>query len=335
MVIVITPMSCHLRNEDGGSRLCVDTILYLDFGANVRKKVKMDEKVLESVLPHYEQFVKNRDTYGYNVASNAVYGIVAAGEYCHVNYTTCFGRLANLRGYEVTKKNPDAVLVQIQDKGLDIKKTRLFYEWLANFSPFRDALVIKDTSEVLKNKALIFDAHVPNRLMVGAAITARSPWEDFGGVTFTQDSLLLWNKLVEAGVHPDYAFIAAFGLRKGREGYTVGSSQGHSAFRYDHSMEAQFIHQNFVNNKPMDKVKTYHQTSSYETPSQYWRTPFAKGIPDFTTWLANAVKDIANGDKGKNVNPFAKTSVTPVATEDKIIAGFIEREGDFFKEIAA
>lgn len=314
------------------------TVLYLSFSPFVRKNVKMDEKVLERVQDHFDRFVKGRGVEQYqSTIANAVYAISAEDEYVVVPYNTCFGRLSGLKStWHLIEGLPDAVFIQIQTTGVAVEKTRMFYEWLTNFSPYRDAFITKDASEILKKKALILDTGVRAELMVGGAITARSPWEAFSGIRYTQDSLLLWNEMVEAGINPDFAFISAFGMRKSGKNLTVGTSQGHSALQYGvGAVGALNIHQNFMNRVTKGKGSTYRSKCGYETPSQLWQVPVKKGIGDFSTWLRDTVEEIANGKKSEKINPFANVSTTSVVTKDKFIAGLVEREGDFLERIAA
>lgn len=283
----------------------------------------MDEILLEKVMKHYDEYVKGRGKHScqgldYNARSAVVYD---NGDSWHrETYSTCYGNLNRLDRAD----SYDAIFLQIQKGG--VRGKSLYYEYLLNFSPYRNAFITKDAAKLMKDKVAILTTDVDSRLVGGAGITFRHPWEHWVGRR-TRDSVNLWTKMVEAGVHPDFAFIISMHLvfNPNTSEYSVAGSTGHHAIQ----MPSEVQQLNFLNHKLSPQLQTFRQRGGYDLPSRIFNTPVKKPL-QFSNWLTNLIKGI--NQAGRAINPFAVQQVSYAAKGEKIISAVLEIEGDFFKE---
>lgn len=208
----------------------------------MENSVEIDDRLLKAV----EEFANNRgsDNQKDIPKYNAVYSVVTRDfkKVVPCNYHTCFGALSFRGSYydlnDDTKKGAEAVLSQIQynafnnDRQAYAKEFSLYYEWLMNFSPYRDAFLVKDKSLVLDKGVVVLNAKVHNAVMLGGGILSRHPYEAYSANTAKLSSLVrLWTKLVEKGMNPNYAFALVMSLDTNKDGdYFSGAGEwGHGA----------------------------------------------------------------------------------------------------------
>lgn len=77
---------------------------------------------------------------------------------------------------------------------------KMFYSWLANRSPWKNAFISKDVDAVMDTGWMAVQTSQPANYVVGALITTRNMWE-------TPNVMFGWVKLVEAGCDEDLAWI--------------------------------------------------------------------------------------------------------------------------------
>lgn len=283
----------------------------------------MDEILLEKVMKHYDEYVKGRGKHDYQgLDSNARSAVVYNnGENWHrETYTTCYGNLNRLHH----SYSYDAIFLQIQRGG--VRGTSLYYEYLLNFSPYRNAFITKDAAKLMKDKVAILTTDVDSRLVGGAGITFRHPWEHWIG-SRTRDSVKLWTKMVEAGVHPDFAFIISMHLvlDHNADEYAVAGNTGHHAIK----MPSEHQQLNFLNHNLDLSGKTFREKKGYSMPNNIFDKDPPKKL-NFGNWLGELLKGANN--VGAAINPFASQKVSYSAKGDKIISAVLEIEDDFFKE---
>lgn len=307
----------------------------------------MDEKLIDQVDSLAEQYAKERgkDSVYQGPNHNAVYALVdrvgSGLKTKKVAYHTCFGRLSTLQ-YEEPLKNmnsPEALFIQMQ-KGLygDTKEFdkefHLYYEWLFNFSPFRDAFISKDAAKTIDRGVIVVDTNIDSRIMIGGAITTRHPWESFSSYREQFKHIMaLWKEMVEKGMNPNYAFVLAFGFRlqsSDNSWMVTGGGFGHHALNYGDYDVYLNLHSNFANDrKRSNKVPTYREAKTYKSPSELFGLKVEGEHANFHQWLTKHTAIAATG-KAKKVNPFGITQTTTV-TKDKLIPHFMDLQSEFVK----
>jgi hypothetical protein len=303
----------------------------------------MDEKLLDNVLAHADSYASTRGGNWQKEEQNIAYALVhgiEADKLHNIQYSTCFGRLNSLNWESTSIGTVQAMLVQMQwrqadggKKGFD-KNFHLYYEWLFNWSPYRDAFITKNATDATKKGVVIVDADINGRIMVGGAICLRHPFETFSSCRAIRPLVGLWTKMVESGYNPNYAFIVAMGLTQTAEGWVSrGHSFGHASLRYG-DVDYPQIHQNFVLDRKIHENTTYKSSRSYSMPSALFSTPLEKGMKkmDFTAWLKTEMNLAATSGLAK-INPFS-SSETKSASTDAVIKHFSQFQDEFTKAVA-
>lgn len=302
----------------------------------------MDEKLLDNVLAHAEKYASTRGSDYQGNDGNIRYALIhgrEAYQLSKVSYYTCFGALNNLSYYfNDTPRDIQAMLVQMQwdyakggKKEFD-KNFHLYYEWLFNWSPYRDAFISKDATDATQKGVVIVDADIDSRVMVGGAICLRHPFESFSSCTAIRPLVDLWTQMVESGYNPNYAFIVAMGLTQTPEGWAYrGSSFGHATLKYGDGYEN--YHHNFVLDRKDKTRPTYKSQRMYEIPSSLFGHSVTKGmIKDFNIFLKTQMNIAASGI-GAKINPFSGNQAKSAST-DAVIKHFAQFQDEFTKEVA-
>lgn len=305
----------------------------------------MDEKVLESLDSFVDEYASTRGKHHYQTEDgNARYALLDSTskgklKLKRISYYTCFGRLNHL-DYEhgLNVERPEALLIQIQKSlyGKDDfdKEFHLYYEWLFNFSPFRDAFITKDAAKTIDKGIIVVDTTIDSRIMIGGAISTRHPWENFAGYAAQMRPIMrLWKKMVEEGMNPNYAFVLAFGLRTNDNGATwmiTNSGFGHQVLPYSHYEDAaNNYHHNFANDrKRKDKSSIYRDDLTYNSPMHIFGLNVNGEHSNFHEWTKKHLQIAATG-KAKKVNPFGGGGQTNVAKTENIIAHFSDLQSEF------
>lgn len=302
----------------------------------------MDEKLLDNVLAHAESYASTRGQDYQDEQNNIRYALIhgaKAGKLTKISYGTCFGALNNLSYYtDPVPTSIQAMLVQMQwnhaegGKPSFDKNFHLYYEWLFNWSPYRDAFITKDATDATQKGVVIVDADVDNRLMVGGAICLRHPFESFSSCVAIRPLVGLWSKMVESGYDPNYAFVVAMGMVGVDDGWSYrGSSFGHASLRYGEG------HMNYHHNFILDRKGTpspqYKTSRFYNAPSSLFAHSVEKGMnADFCSFLKSEMNKAANPTSSK-INPFSTSNVKAAST-DAVIKHFAQFQDEFTKKVA-
>jgi hypothetical protein len=298
--------------------------------------MKMDDKILDKVMPAFEEFVSKRGGPNQDPTVNLSYALIKDERMINIKYTTCFGVLSNgasgwTGGLASTYKGTDAIAVQINRKDkVNAKETALYYEWLFNFSPWRNAFLLKDVSQVWDYGAFMLNTDLDDAVMIGGGIAARHVWESYAGSAQLPALISLWTKMVENGMNPNFAYIAATNLRQSTEGYAVAAHAfGHQPLKFANEDA------NFVLDRVRKGERTFKGLGAYRGgTSVAFSGAGNTGIPNFRKWMTDIVRD--NGKKAaKKVNPFSLDSSAPTVSKRRVVGLFKEMEEDFMKGIAA
>jgi hypothetical protein len=302
--------------------------------------MKMDDKILDKVMPAFEEFVSKRGGLYQDPTVNLSYALIKGEQMINIRYSTCFGVLSNgasgwTGGKTITYEGTDAIAVQINRKDkINAKEAALYYEWLFNFSPWRNAFLLKDVSQVWDYGAFMLNADLDDAVMIGGGIAARHVWESYAGSAQLPALISLWTKMVEKGMNPNFAYIAATNLRQSAEGYAVAAHGfGHQPLKF--ANEDDNIHANFALDRVRKGQPTFKGRGAYRGgTSVAFSGAGNTGIPNFRKWMTDIVRE--NGKKAaKKVNPFSLDSSAPTVSKRRVVGLFKEMEEDFMKGIAA
>lgn len=163
-------------------------------------------RLMRDVYKQYAKFVESVDDRSRTV--NATVGVtdgkvlkIPEYHYCHASV-----------GYADIRK-PKAVFSQYQKPAVQEEVIRLFYEWLLNYSPYRDAFVTKNPRRVFEDKCIITKTDLPSNYIGGALIASRLPTERHSPQYNIPSAVIIWSDLVKHGVPPNMAFVMACTFR--------------------------------------------------------------------------------------------------------------------------
>lgn len=196
--------------------------------------------------------------------------------------------------------DPVAVLNQVQDlrSGEDVAKR--FYEWLFNYSPFRNTFQTKSVKRVLDRGVMVADAEAPANMMMGGLMSARLAWEDYGG-NGNYRLCMMWDRLVQLGVHPHAAFIVVHRYKidpQMNKIWEMDYLHRHSGVEWG---ENSFW--NFLDEKHTAPMRSYREEKSYDKVTSLWSLHKPKGKPSITSALDQALSRVGKSKGGSN-NPF-------------------------------
>lgn len=175
-----------------------------------------------------------------------------------------------------------------------------YLNWLLNDSPFAESFITKDSEEVLKEGLAISTCNVDGRLLVGGMTALRGVWETNNG------NFCMYNfeRLLDAGVHPDFAFILGHCINSG-DGITAGGYGGHTAIAAAYisvGEVANFLRHKYTARDPFYKDRRYAGINTM------WRDYNEEGGLGkvFINWLRAECKKLAKSDSpiGEGYNPF-------------------------------
>lgn len=137
-----------------------------------------------------------------------------------------------------------------------------FYEWFLNYSPYAEVCVTKDYHDVVENRGLVLDPNAPAQLFGGAAIATRALTEQY-------DIGLTWNDLVQAGIHPNLAFMYAHNSSGGFGHNLLRKRILHGWHVAIHGDIAKSL--NFIWNRPTYNISgSYKMNKRYGSPNSVW-----------------------------------------------------------------
>ena len=164
-------------------------------------------KMLRSVYKNYADFVEGVDDRGRS-QKNVVVALANEKTYAVSEYHYCHAAIGHANCIK-----PKAVFSQYQLPMVDESIIRLYYEWLFNHSPFSEAFITKSPRRVFYDSVIVTRTDLPGNFIGGALISSRLPTEKHSPQYNICGSVIIWDRLVKLGVHPNMAFVLACTLR--------------------------------------------------------------------------------------------------------------------------
>lgn len=300
------------------------------------RKVKWEE-VEDAVLPFSEKIIEFKKS-GINRTSNAVSAWIHTDDHLTVaNYYYCHASMNGNYHQHPDAPDPKALLSQVQKEVVDIAHVRTFYEWLFNFSPFSPAFISRDGEATIKRGVVVVDPNHPSNMVGGALIATRFGTERYQLTNKVAGRCLIWNRLVDLGVHPSLAFTLACGmylgevdstekitkinqiyfnpdhcsghipLQVGRMGYIIGPGDTSAS-----DIDGRIVHHNFFHGvMPGADNKTFKNRKATAGSSYLWTGKEKK--PTIKYDVNQVVLDILQrelkGLKPKSTNPFGRALI--------------------------
>lgn len=256
------------------------------------------EKTFEDIIP---LFVERK----YNRTDNARYW-VALNDGTHVKCgnTSCH---AGLRYPGLGGKIPVAVINQIQQPLVGEEIAARFYEWLLNYSPYRNVFITKSIRDAFANNVIVTTAEAPANLMVGGLMASRFATENYLN-NYLYRYCRVWDKLVQLGVHPSAAYCASIFLRPDSDDEKTNLSltvplSGHMSIDGDNRT---FF--NFIGETPQREGEPYAKNPMYNTITGVWHKNSGRdeGLLTVLEQALNRTRKSASKNNPFNVQP--KTS---------------------------
>ena len=238
--------------------------------------------------------------------------IEKGGKFVYHGNTACHAGLS----YPGTEK-PVCVVNQIQTIVPEEPAAIRFYEWLLNFSPYRDAFITKNAKKAVEDHIIIADTKAPANIMVGGLMASRFATEPDYGIA---RACTAWDRLVELGVHPNAAFALSHSLRVDEEYETIaigelchtalytGMVREYNVHNYEYEDKGDGLDQTFwylLKDMPQVLLPPYREHLTYSKISATWHGPLDK-MPK--TGLRNVMQDAMERSRAgvkKTSNPFA------------------------------
>lgn len=232
----------------------------------------MDDDVLKRAKEARASLKKQLENSNYFSLTHYCVGFEDKNNLYQLNHS-CFGDLrydSTLRGKDVcflvthlpTAKNKRwRIPLQINNKEEEEK----YLHWLINDSPWAPVIVTEEPS-VLREEGMILETDFPPQLVISACMSFRylslCPWV----ITF-------WNKFVNAGVDPRFAFFLSQGARTEEKGGTYGmmmrSANEHEALNVNRMLPSSVV--NFLEGKPINVgKKNFRDNTNFEGIFRMW-----------------------------------------------------------------
>lgn len=290
---------------------------------------------LRLLVKQEKEFKEKAKSCGFNV--NAVSGQadekkvnVSQYHYCHASMDSKY------HNGVITK--PKVLFSQVQNNVVDWEPIRIYFEWLFNYSPYAPCFITKGARRALSERVIAFDPEQPSNLIGGALIASRLGTERYTASYRIAGRLLMWNRLVELGVHPSLAFtlchIPSITKLKGSDlnikeieeinwkysnvgheaispGESVYIASPGSSYSYGESVNGLITHQNFFNNKQVGVDDQSFAKRGTRTGSTYlWLGP-EPPMPEFNVnkFVGDAFKKAFDKPIVGSGNPFAKAKI--------------------------
>ena len=251
------------------------------------------EEVLEEAIKSFPKGHQYKSAVAWCKYINETDKVVEiTNRYCHAGLTT-----------EVEGK-PKAILSSIQKLRVDERIGRTFIEWLTNHSPYQEAFLSKDAKKAFDDGVLVLRTDVPSNLMAGGAFASRA-------ITEYARIAKVWHGLVEAGCHPDVAFMYGHYFTNGGGAYgtdadgslAISPISGHTAIDGHMVKDSSVV--NFATGNRMDQG-IYYKTNRYSQVNVTWNKPNLEADKlGVFKGISRVLADIGKVKKAKNTNPFA------------------------------
>jgi hypothetical protein len=208
------------------------------------------------------------------------------------------------RGYTI-----DFIINRLMSQGVGRAVSLAYFEWLFNYSHYKDAFISKDANAYLTDQYIAMSTNVPANLLAGAAIATRLPSE-------YPTRAGLWASLVEAGCHPTIAFFYAHVICSDSADSMLyyAPTNAHTAIDGTGNYHSGL---SFIKGIMINPSKLFSVTQRYDagTIHRLWGPsdpdPFQKNVES----LINKIPAKNNGS-----NPFKKASKAPA------FGGYVDRK---------
>jgi hypothetical protein len=214
----------------------------------------------------------------------------------------------------------DYVISSVQKLRVSKEVAVKYYDWLANTSPYAEAFVTKDATQIIDEAMAIVTADVDGRIVVGGLMAARA-------ISELHRIPQVWYDLTEHGVHPNVAFVYAHILStdenrkslflgvKGNSNHTalsVNSLEEYGTMVGSEGYYLNFMHGIHKKHPPLKEEEyDYVIQSHWNVPNDTKRTTLTL----FRNWFRQLeLKSVTN-----NNNPFSKVSKTKQLSYDEAI----------------
>ena len=203
----------------------------------------------------------------------------------------------------------------------------IFYDYLANHSPWADAFISKDTDKVMKNGLMVLQTDMPANYIIGAAIATRFMWE----TSRMMDRFVL---LAKAGVNRDLAYLLALiadGLELTDKSVKIVLVRQMTFVHICHDSNILYKDnvKNFFNKNIVSPAKhTFQENGSYNPIDNMWGAN--GGRKQFNDYLCKYL----NGSKQEVSGPFGKALIANTAFDkEDFIKCMVEHGDEIMKEI--
>ncbi len=232
----------------------------------------------------------------------------------------CYGGVMGLKG-SVAIFNKVIQLPRVNEENQAI-----FYDYLANHSPWADAFISKDTDKVMKDGLMVLQTDMPANYIIGAAIATRFMWE----TSRMMDRFVL---LAKAGVNRDLAYLLALiadGLEFTNKSVKVVLVRYMTFAHICHDANILYKNdiKNFFNKNIVRPAKhTFQENGTYDYIDNMWDGEGGKELVDY-------LDKYLNGSKQEVSGPFSKAlrANTSFDKED-FIKCMVEHGDEIMKEI--
>lgn len=169
----------------------------------------------------------------------------------------CFGDLSVSWGSNEYAKS-DLIFLQVNNSLNSSEVLHTYYEWLLNYSLFRDCFISKNLSRIMKDRVLVLNPEQDAKLVINAMVAARMAWEE---QFQTSTRIGIWFDAVNIGTDPSEAFTVASVVAKRNDHYQIQANNNHELIEsYDEVM-----HLNFLDRKLNLEGQTFKKLGGYKT----------------------------------------------------------------------
>lgn len=224
---------------------------------------------------------------------------------CHAAVTYNYPAADNVSRSNVRFKQR-VILSRIQNLGVSKDTALRYWNWLINYSPFAPVFITRSAEKAFKRGYFVVRTDLRADLMMGGLIASRLPTEHFTPVYKIENTTILWENLVDRGVHPSLAFTLAHRFVLSDHGVVILriSEPGHMAIStcVSNYNDWSSTHINFYKNKMQGDVLPFETTNSHNGSSKLWCNNQKSNVNSIIVRIFDMCK---RGEEVKEVkNPF-------------------------------
>jgi hypothetical protein len=250
---------------------------------------------------------RNNNTYSALVFNQDNYYLNVGNKYCHgfLNDSQIDNTLRGVTGR--VKKSGFRCLLSMPMKSLGTaERTRDFYLWLINNSPWAHTHLDKDVDRCM-DLGFVVDMSLPGNVVLSGLMASRLYYEAYD--TSLQTRIAIYEEAVDGGLDKLEAFLLCHIMSRGPyKRYPMSAARvvaGHSIFLYQNTNEGyyrNFLSGNFVNLSP--PITPHRGYESYgEVVTTSWGKPSKRD--DFFRWVEGVRP--CSGEEKENFNIFFQT----------------------------